>query len=158
MLYFTKFEKAASVQKDNNKNCCCPNNYQPIFTFFLLKQWNNWFINYFWGALVAEDLESLMEAERRRLISSWRRTLASFCRWANNLAYSAADSLRFKHRVFFNARRCLLRCNHKETINCSTIERHFALFNLTQLLYIQIPNTYNLNTKIKACLLISLLI
>lgn len=47
MLYFTKFEKAVSVQKDNNKNCCCSNNYQPIFTFFLLKQWNNWFYKLF---------------------------------------------------------------------------------------------------------------
>lgn len=117
-------------QKDNNKNGCLSNNYQPIFTFFLLKQWNNWFINYFWGALV-EDLESLMEAERRRLISSWRRTLASFCRWANSLAYSAADSLRFKQRFFFNARRCLLRWNDREWINCNTKESPVAFHNIT---------------------------
>lgn len=62
------------------------------------------------GADWLDDFESRIEALRRRFSSSWRLFLASFCRCANNFAYSAACCLHAKLRLLFNASLCLFLC------------------------------------------------
>ena len=58
---------------------------------------------------VAEFLDSLREADLFRLSSL--ASLASFCRWAKILAYSAAAWRFFSARFLFRAKRWRFRCN-----------------------------------------------